>query len=177
MELCGQHYGSTMRSIIELFLFFIYIAPAIARHHCFDFEKNGDETGVDCGGNTCWQRCLPGDGCIANTDCNSIFCDEGTCADYTRLLSAHASGPKNTPQNGTQSYVVMPYDEFNRALLVVILMFFVPCGCIIITFLFKIYKRTEESNGLFDMVDPTRIELISGRPKNKDLDDVEEAML
>lgn len=47
---------------------------------CTDGVKNGNETGVDCGGGTCPQ-CPVGQGCIAASDCviNSI-CQAGQCS-------------------------------------------------------------------------------------------------
>jgi hypothetical protein len=46
---------------------------------CSDGIKNGNETGVDCGGGTC-PACPLGQGCAGNTDCvvNSI-CSGGMC--------------------------------------------------------------------------------------------------
>ena len=167
----------TMRSIIELFLFFVYIGPAIADSHCFDFIRNKDETDIDCGGPTCWQRCLPGDLCTTNTDCNSVHCYQGKCSDYYRLLNTDtASGSQINTDNRTQSYVVMPYDEFNRALLVIIMMFILPCGCFIMIFLFKIYKKTER-DGSFDINHPSRVELIEENRRRTPTELITESMI
>ena len=46
---------------------------------CSDELKNGDETGVDCGGLSC-GKCALGGGCLAATDCASGTCGaDGTC--------------------------------------------------------------------------------------------------
>ena len=74
-------------------------------------------------------------------------------------------------RNNTQSYVVMPFDEFNRALLVVILMFIVPCGCLVVTLLIRIYHKTGKDDRMFDEQDPTTIELISGKRKTNEIED------
>ncbi|CAF3984828.1 unnamed protein product [Adineta steineri] len=42
---------------------------------CKDGMKNQDETDVDCGGETCWSRCLPQQGCESSSDCTSSNCD------------------------------------------------------------------------------------------------------
>ncbi|MBI3179003.1 MAG: hypothetical protein HYZ27_05040, partial [Deltaproteobacteria bacterium] len=47
---------------------------------CTDGIKNGDETGVDCGGPTCTTRCGVGQTCSGNSDCASGVCGSGgTC--------------------------------------------------------------------------------------------------
>ncbi|MBN2493669.1 MAG: hypothetical protein JXR96_03670 [Deltaproteobacteria bacterium] len=45
---------------------------------CDDGEKNGQETGVDCGGPDC-QPCLPLDPCLLDRDCTSGVCADGVC--------------------------------------------------------------------------------------------------
>lgn len=44
--------------------------------HCTNATKDGDETGVDCGG-TC-SPCKDGDGCKVGPDCQSLVCEGGT---------------------------------------------------------------------------------------------------
>jgi len=44
---------------------------------CTDGMKNGDETGVDCGGSAC-KKC-DGDPCAMSADCKSSFCADGVC--------------------------------------------------------------------------------------------------
>lgn len=44
-----------------------------ASSHCTDHKVDGDETDVDCGGNTC-GACPTGEGCNFDTDCQSGFC-------------------------------------------------------------------------------------------------------
>jgi len=47
--------------------------------HCLDGRRSGDESGVDCGGATCPDRC-PTDGpCFINGDCESGVCIGGLC--------------------------------------------------------------------------------------------------
>ncbi len=54
--------------------------PYPADVSCTDNEKNGNETGVDCGGSACGP-CGDGDGCLVGTDCTSKVCLPGhTCA-------------------------------------------------------------------------------------------------
>ncbi len=45
---------------------------------CSDGAQNGNETGVDCGGDACGE-CI-GLPCQTSTDCQSGFCDANTCA-------------------------------------------------------------------------------------------------
>jgi len=40
-----------------------------------DGIKNGDETGIDCGGPTATKKCAPGDGCAMDSDCDKVRCD------------------------------------------------------------------------------------------------------
>ncbi len=47
---------------------------------CGDGVKNGDETGVDCGGTYCTKKCN-GDACAIANDCKSTFCADGVCCD------------------------------------------------------------------------------------------------
>ena len=48
---------------------------------CDDLAQNGDETGVDCGGNVCSTRCLGGQGCVSPSDCaTGLICYDGSCA-------------------------------------------------------------------------------------------------
>jgi hypothetical protein len=45
---------------------------------CFDFQWNGDETDVDCGG-ACMKKCASMDGCLIHADCTSGECVSGKC--------------------------------------------------------------------------------------------------
>ena len=52
---------------------------------CHDGMKDGDETGIDCGGPTC-AACATGQGCLVGTDCVSrvcsgMLCQAPTCSD------------------------------------------------------------------------------------------------
>jgi hypothetical protein len=42
--------------------------------------RNGNETGIDCGGGGVCPACPIGQGCTVNGDCLGNFCDRGTCA-------------------------------------------------------------------------------------------------
>ncbi len=55
-------------------------ADAVPPPSCDDLEKNGTETGIDCGGG-CPDLCVDGEGCASGTDCVSDFCrpDDSTC--------------------------------------------------------------------------------------------------
>jgi len=46
---------------------------------CNDAKKDGNETGVDCGGNTC-PACPVGSGCAKASDCQSGVCSNMMCA-------------------------------------------------------------------------------------------------
>jgi hypothetical protein len=47
---------------------------------CGDAVQDGTETGVDCGGSDPFcRRCLPGEACQSNTDCQNMFCLGGVC--------------------------------------------------------------------------------------------------
>ncbi len=44
---------------------------------CTDTFKNGDESGVDCGG-SCVNKCVNNVSCIKNSDCVSMYCDKAS---------------------------------------------------------------------------------------------------
>ena len=49
---------------------------------CNNFEQDGDETDVDCGGGgTCLELCQSGQMCAENTDCQSDLCTGSVCCD------------------------------------------------------------------------------------------------
>lgn len=60
---------------------------------CSDMDQNGNETGVDCGGDDCLP-CEAGEGCLLPTDCESLvcassgsgelICQEANCDDETQ---------------------------------------------------------------------------------------------
>ncbi|KAK3251104.1 hypothetical protein CYMTET_39560 [Cymbomonas tetramitiformis] len=57
---------------------------------CSDGQKNGDETGVDCGGlcslsynETGTGRCVSGEGCSAESECISALCIDKVCVEQT----------------------------------------------------------------------------------------------
>jgi hypothetical protein len=63
-----------------------------------DGLKNGDETGVDCGGPTAPNKCPTGQGCVTNADCNNVACDGGKT--NVCLAPSHADGIKNGDETG-----------------------------------------------------------------------------
>jgi hypothetical protein len=62
---------------------------------CADNLKNGEETGVDCGGGC--APCLAGQGCKQNADCAGDRCESGTCA---MALGLASFSPENGPTTG-----------------------------------------------------------------------------
>jgi hypothetical protein len=62
--------------------------------HCSNATKDGDETGVDCGG-LC-SPCKDGGGCKVGPDCQSLVCGGGTC-----LAPACDDKAKNGDETGT----------------------------------------------------------------------------
>jgi hypothetical protein len=58
---------------------------------CADNIKNGDESGTDCGGSSCFARCQTGHACAINSDCSSGVCtNENICG--APLLAAVGGG-------------------------------------------------------------------------------------
>ncbi|MFZ5364855.1 MAG: Ig-like domain-containing protein [Patescibacteria group bacterium] len=55
----------------------------ILAEHCFDGQRNFDETGVDCGGADC-SGC-DGDNCLTDTDCATGICSAGVCSSYPTI--------------------------------------------------------------------------------------------
>jgi len=49
---------------------------------CSDGKKNGNETGIDCGGSC--PRCADGQGCLSRDDCASGVCATGTSGTCVR---------------------------------------------------------------------------------------------
>ena len=52
--------------------------PPVVAPTCTDGNRNGSETGIDCGG-TC-PSCADGQGCASAADCLSGACAQGKCA-------------------------------------------------------------------------------------------------
>lgn len=46
---------------------------------CSDAERNGDESGIDCGMLACGRACPVGQGCDGDADCESGKCEDSTC--------------------------------------------------------------------------------------------------
>jgi hypothetical protein len=57
--------------------------PAPPHDPCRDRILDGDETALDCGGTTCTLRCTGGLACKTGSDCDTGFCDAGTCRTAT----------------------------------------------------------------------------------------------
>jgi len=55
-------------------------AGGVVMPTCDDGVQNGNETDVDCGGDTCGQ-CAQGQGCAAPGDCTTDFCADGACCE------------------------------------------------------------------------------------------------
>ena len=128
---------------------------------CFDFVHNGNESDIDCGGFMCWRRCESGEICNTPFDCESGTCIDGTCvSEIYRSLSASGAAPSPDPDI---VYVHMPYEDFNRAIAIIILMFVLPCCCIFSYFCYK--YRTMEGFEEFDGGRETqKIQLIPKSP-------------
>jgi hypothetical protein len=62
---------------------------------CSDGRRNGDETGVDCGGPTCTARCPDLGRCSISSDCASRVCIGGTC-----IAPACTDGVRNGDETG-----------------------------------------------------------------------------
>jgi hypothetical protein len=62
-------------SVVQLSGCVYYLNP-----QCNDQIRNGDETGLDCGGGC--GRCNIGDGCRENDDCDDSNCIAGTCTAF-----------------------------------------------------------------------------------------------
>lgn len=62
---------------------------------CTDGRRNGDETGVDCGGPTCTARCPVRELCAVSSDCVSRVCFSGTC-----VAAACSDGVRNGEETG-----------------------------------------------------------------------------
>ena len=60
---------------------------------CNDGAKNGDETGIDCGGPSCGKTCGIGQGCAAAGDCASIRCVASQCACPTDMVLGAGTTP------------------------------------------------------------------------------------
>ncbi len=62
---------------------------------CADGVQNGDETDVDCGGTTCFDRCGDGFGCMISSDCSS-----GVCIGFTCQPARCSDGIRNGMETG-----------------------------------------------------------------------------
>ena len=54
-------------------------AGATEMPSCTDNQRNGDETGIDCGMTGCSKACPPGQGCDADVDCEGGKCTDRVC--------------------------------------------------------------------------------------------------
>lgn len=75
-------------------------------HRCDDGKQNGDETGLDCGGNDC-PDCL-GDACVDAASCKSGFCEDGVCCNMICGLCATCTAEGS---NGTCKAIPEDYKD------------------------------------------------------------------
>src|SRR6185369_7968907 len=61
----------------------VVVPPESGALACINGVKDGDETGIDCGGAVCMKRCAPKDPCKVASDCDSSVCTAGFCASPT----------------------------------------------------------------------------------------------
>jgi hypothetical protein len=88
---------------------------------CDDLIKDGTETDVDCGGNptTCATRCANGKKCLAGSDCQSGFCDDGVCCstDCSGLTcQACSAAAKGQGADGVCGPVALGKDPHNNCM-------------------------------------------------------------
>ncbi len=74
-------------------------------HSCTNGSKDGDEVGIDCGGQGC-PKC-PGEACSISTDCQSGLCVDGVCCNgpcssvcYSCNVEGHEGTCYPVPQLG-----------------------------------------------------------------------------
>lgn len=80
---------------------------------CFDGERSGGETGVDCGGTCPPCESALGEPCSADTDCDSGHCppDDGVCCDTACALTCEAClGTKTGGEDGICDFVLTATD-------------------------------------------------------------------
>jgi cysteine-rich repeat protein len=70
---------------------------------CFDGSKNGNESGVDCGGPDCGD-CPLGETCGSNFDCNASICKQGECVPPLPLMPP---GCSDAEVNVEQAYAAV----------------------------------------------------------------------
>ena len=66
-------------------------ACVVSAADCNNYVKDGDETGVDCGG-SCITTCDDGKGCKSNGDCSSKICSAGVCQKKASCTPGFRSG-------------------------------------------------------------------------------------
>jgi hypothetical protein len=162
-----------MCSGLYLFILGLILAQktfAATTSSCYNLEMDGSESDVDCGGSECWQRCVVGEDCVTDTDCETMACVAGFCVPepVVRVLSDVGSGPPPSPVANTSSlprYVSLTYEELNQAILVIVLVFLVPCGVLI----FCLMKKTLAGE-VVQQDDPSRVELIQKKEEDEDSD-------
>ncbi len=65
-------------------------------YDCFNGVKDGNETGVDCGGTDCAAKCLIGAICTLGSDCASGVCTSGICAKASTGGSCYSGADCNS---------------------------------------------------------------------------------
>jgi F5/8 type C domain len=66
----------------------------VCKVRCLDGERDGDETGIDCGMAACSKTCPPGQGCAGDADCDGGKCLDSIC---------RAASCEDHLQNGAES--------------------------------------------------------------------------
>ncbi|MEE2757990.1 MAG: DUF4832 domain-containing protein [Myxococcota bacterium] len=82
-------------------------------HACDDQQRNGEETGTDCGGPDC-QSCFDGEACIQDRDCAGLHCEAGLCVDQlVRVAPAPYARALRNPMKGLTTNGVNPHEWAN----------------------------------------------------------------
>ena len=63
---------------------------------CYNYERDGQEAGVDCGGPDCYMRCQLGSACTDDLDCETSLCVNEVCI-QNHVEPNSASGPLPEP--------------------------------------------------------------------------------
>lgn len=116
---------------------------ACAAPSCTDAVRNGDESGVDCGGATC-APCDIGIGCTSGSECETGVCLDGSCdcGDSTGVYVSSSTGDDANP--GTAA---APLASIQAA---------VAC-------LFKVPREIRVAEGLYEGSGASRIALVEGK--------------
>ncbi|MBI5393644.1 hypothetical protein HZA96_07295 [Candidatus Woesearchaeota archaeon] len=67
---------------------------------CNDGIKNQDESDIDCGGDSCPDKCVDGNTCKYDQDCQSSYCFPGVCAEKPAPIIPEAEPQCEDSDNG-----------------------------------------------------------------------------